>query len=86
MSKKTTTRLRGFARKTETEFLQKLYAIENYIASAAEDLKRYTFTGKTIETAFAVVYGGDQWLDQKVSDLGNLIEAQYHAWHEQDYE
>jgi hypothetical protein len=44
-------------KKTEAEFLQKLWAVENYIASAAEDVKTYTFSGPTIEAACELLYG-----------------------------
>jgi hypothetical protein len=70
-------------KKTEAEFLQKLWAVENYIASAAEDVKTYTFSGPTIEAAWELVYGwggGDQWLETRVFNVAERVSEQYHEW------
>jgi hypothetical protein len=45
--------------------------------------KSYTFSGKTIETAFEIVYGGE-WLSGKVHELAERIQDQYVAWAERE--
>lgn len=70
-------------KKTEAEFLQKLWAAENYIESAAEDVKTYTFSGPTIEAAWELVYGcggGDQWLETRVFNVAERVSEKYHEW------